>query len=238
MNLSLFPDGACGVVVGAATGGGDATSSEWYTPRWLLAWLPAVVLDPCWAPGSSVQALHQVDCRDGRDGLALSWADLVEPGADGVVFCNPPYNACATWVDKCAAEARYLQHTLVALVPAYAGDRYWHRSVWRQAAFVGFIAGRIRFETGNGTPAKDAASFCSAVVVWDRDRARAERVVQLVAERAGSKVVWVDAGGLGLEGVDDGVAEQETEAERGRQAMPGAADVPATAPPGEAGAIT
>ena len=196
VNLSLFADGELPAV---QQGGGDATSSEWYTPRWLLAWLPAVVLDPCWAPGSSVQALHHVDVREGRDGLALDWASLVEPGADGIVFCNPPYNDCATWVDKCAAEACYLQHTLVALVPAYAGDRYWHRSVWRQAAFVAFIAGRIRFETGGGVPAKDAASFCSAVVVWDRDRARAERVVQLVAKRAGSAVVWVDAAGLSLE---------------------------------------
>lgn len=195
MNLSLFADGELPVV---AKGGGDATSNEWYTPRWLLAWLPPVVLDPCWAPGSSVQALHKVDVREGRDGLALSWVDLVEPGTEGVVFCNPPYSDCATWVDKCAAEACYLQHTLVALVPAYAGDRYWHRSVWRQAAFVGFVAGRIKFETGGGQSAKDAASFCSALIVWNRDRERAERVAQLIAERAGSRVMLVDAGGLDL----------------------------------------
>ena len=201
MNLSLFNDGADPVAPGAGTGtagGGDASSSEWYTPRWLLDWLPPVALDPCWAPGSSVQAGHVVDVRAGRDGLALEWAQLAE-GHAGVVFCTPPYNACAAWVAKCSEEARYLQHTLVALVPAYAGDQYWHRHVWRSAAFVGFIAGRIRFETGAGVPAKDAASFSSALVVWDRDLARAEQVAQQVAERAGSRVVWVQGGGLSLE---------------------------------------
>ena len=197
LSLSLFGDGDDPVRPPAGTaaeGGGEATSSEWYTPRWLLDWLPPVALDPCWAPGSSVKAGHVVDVRQGRDGLVLEWAKLAE-GHAGIVFCNPPYNACAAWLAKCSAEAGYLEHTLVALVPAYAGDQYWHRHVWRQAAFVGFIAGRMRFDVGGGVPAKDSASFSSALVVWDRDLARAERVAKQVAQLAGRRVVWVQAGG-------------------------------------------
>lgn len=193
MNLLLFADGELPLVVPECAQ--DATSNEWYTPRWVLDWLPKVLLDPCWAPGSSVQALHTVDVRQGRDGLALHWADLVDPVAQGVVWCNPPYGDCATWVTKCNDEARYLRQPVVALVPAYAGDQYWHRAVWRQAAFVGFVAGRIRFDLAGGVPAKDSASFTSALVIWGQPE-QAQRVLVTMAQRAGRKVLWVDAAGL------------------------------------------
>lgn len=196
MTQSLFEPGELPLVV--HPGGQDATSNEWYTPRWLLDWLPEVLLDPCWAPGSSVGARHTVDVRDGRDGLQLHWADLVDPQAQGVVWCNPPYGDCANWVRKCRNEARYLRQPVVALVPAYAGDQYWHREVWRQACFVGFVAGRIRFDLAGGVPAKDSASFTSALVIWASQPEAAQRVLVSMAYRAGRKVLWVDAAGLGL----------------------------------------
>lgn len=172
----LFPEMAPSVAQAVQ----DAASDEWFTPRWFLAWLPPIRLDPCASPHSNVAAANVLDVRAGHDGLTQAWS--VPESGDGIVFVNPPYSDCARWVEKCAAIAATAAIPIVALVPGYAGDQYWHRAVWGKAQWVGFIAGRIRFDTANG-PGKDSASFTSAMVCWG-DREAADRVLShVLAER-------------------------------------------------------
>lgn len=164
----------------------DGASDEWYTPRWLLDWVPPVGFDPCWAPESNVRPAVGWDVRSGHNGLLEPWPEDVP----GIVFVNPPYSDCASWVAKCQREADRLQRVVVALVPGYAGDQYWHRHVWGRACWVGFIAGRIRFDTLGGQRAKDAASFTSALVCWGPADA-AGTVLRTVRERAaGQRGLW------------------------------------------------
>ena len=163
-----------------------AASDEWFTPRRILDWLPSITLDPCWSPHSHVRPTMAIDCRDGRDGLLERW-DLFM-AHDGCVFVNPPYSDCAAWVEKCAREARVAVLPIVALVPAYAGDQYWHRAVWGRASWVAFLRGRVRFDTRHGRAAS-AASFTSALICWRDDG----RVLQRLRNKAGDDVFVVRA---------------------------------------------
>lgn len=171
----------------------DASSDDWFTPSWLLAWLPSIALDPCWSARSNVRASAVVDASTGDDGLwgeVGGWAKRA--GAGQIVYVNPPYSDCARWVERCEVESRSLSVPVVALVPAYSGDAYWHRAVWRRAQFVGFLAKRLRFDIAPGVPAPSCASFTSAFVVWG-DAVKARAVVAGIAALAGERVFWVDA---------------------------------------------
>ena len=165
----------------------DASSDEWFTPRYIVDWLPPIALDPCANRRSHVNAEQNAYFEDGQDGLAVDWQEIVY--SVGVIFCNPPYSNCSAWVEKCATEAARGSWPVVALVPAYAGDAYWHRAVWGKASWVAFHRGRVRFDTGHG-PAKDAASFTSALVCWgDADLS----VWAHVKARAGNRLHGVRA---------------------------------------------
>lgn len=174
--LALFADLPCGPMP-------DGASDEWYTPAWLVAWLPAIAFDPCSALGSAVKPTTWLDVREGHDGLAIQWP--IGPQLDGsrIAFTNPPYSDCARWVTKCRQEADRTGATIVALVPCYAGDQYWHRNVWGVARWVGTIAGRVRFDTPNGQ-AKDSASFTSALICWGSEVNAARALHAIRANRA------------------------------------------------------
>jgi hypothetical protein len=124
----------------------EANGDDWYTPLWLLAWLPPIALDPCHAAGCAVQAAATLDLRRGDDGLAQAW----QPAGNGIVYANPPFSNCGQWLVKCRQEARRLPNVVVALVPAFAGDGPWHAHVWGEAQLVGFVAGRVGFFDGSG----------------------------------------------------------------------------------------
>lgn len=128
----LLADGAAGV--------------EWYTPKWLLDWLPPIALDPCWSAASLVRAAAVIDLRRGEDGLTTPW----EPIGAGVVFCNPPFDNTCSWLRRCRQESARTGRVVVALVPAYPGDGPWHSEVWPHAALVGWIAGRMQFRDPQG----------------------------------------------------------------------------------------
>jgi hypothetical protein len=164
----------------------DAASDEWFTPLYIVNWLPPIALDPCANKRSHVKAFQTICLEDGQDGLALDWQQIACGG--DVIFCNPPYSDCSVWVAKCALEGAYAL-PVIALLPAYSGDAYWHRNVWGKASWVAYHRGRVRFDTGHG-PAKDAASFTSALVCWgDIDGA----VWRHVKERAGNRLFGIRA---------------------------------------------
>ncbi len=172
-----------------------AEDDDWYTPRWLLGWLPPVGLDPCAAARAHVAAERRFDLRAGQDGLALPW-EMAGGEADRslIVFCNPPYSDCARWVERCRSQAEAQVRPVVALIPAKPGEVYWFDHVWGQAKAVGFLRGRVRFDTVNG-PAKDAATFGSALVVWGPPALAALAVGGLRCRAEGDtrRPVWLDA---------------------------------------------
>lgn len=166
-----------------------AADDDWFTPQRLLDLLPAIGLDPCWSPHSHVVARRVVDAAKGENGLQVDWD--VEQGE--IVFANPPYSDCAAWVERCCFASWMFDSVVVALIPAKPGERYWHRSIWGSASAVGFLDGRIAFDTIRGV-GKSTGNFGSAFVVWGPlYAARAARDhIASAAKAANVSIVWVD----------------------------------------------
>lgn len=164
-----------------------AEDDDFYTPLWLLEWLPPIALDPCAAAKSLVQARRKYDLRDGQDGLVLPWTYPLD-FTHSIVFTNCPYSDCARWVARCREQSDCHGVNVVALIPAKPGEAYWHEHIW-PCATVGFLRGRIRFDTVNG-PAEDAATFGSALVVWGPLRAYVAERIALRAEKDKRRPVW------------------------------------------------
>lgn len=164
-----------------------AEDDDFYTPKWLLAWLPPVGLDPCWAPKSNVHGCRIVfDLRKGMDGLAQPW--LLQDPKQEIVWCNPPYSDCARWVARCREQSG--RNTVVALIPAKPGENYWHDHVWGAGCEVGFLRGRVRFDTVNG-PAKDCSTFGLALVVWGHRAAEVVGIIDARAKGHPQRPVWM-----------------------------------------------
>lgn len=155
----------------------EASSDDWYTPPWLLAWLPSIALDPCYAAGSAVQAAATLDLRRGDDGLAQPW----QCGA-GIVYVNPPFSNCGEWLAKCRQESKRLSNVIVALVPAFGGDGPWHAHVWGEAQLVGFVAGRVGFFDGTGRTETKGRGH--ALILWGRGEACREVARHVAAAAA------------------------------------------------------
>lgn len=91
------------------------------------------------------------------DALGQSWAGEV-------VFCNPPYGReLERWVEKAFTEASEYGATVVMLLPARTGNRWFHRWCLPHAE-VRFIRGRINFTLGGA--GRSRAPFDSMVVIF------------------------------------------------------------------------
>jgi hypothetical protein len=87
-----------------------------------------------------------------EDGLAQLWT--------GVCWMNPPYGqAIGLWMKK-AYESAQAGATVVALIPARTGSKWWQDYVTK-ASEVRYRPGRIRFDG-----AKHNAPFYNAVAVF------------------------------------------------------------------------
>lgn len=162
----------------------DATSDEWFTPPWLLAWLPDDMdLDPCWSPSSSVRLPTRFDIRAGQDGLALPWF--------GRVWVNPPYSNCKAWVVYAFWQALQGKvRAVVLLIPASVGDTFWHHHIWGKQSVVGILCGRVPFDTAAG-PGKASGLGGSALVILGPERLAVHAVI---AERSAThkrRPAWV-----------------------------------------------
>jgi site-specific DNA-methyltransferase (adenine-specific) len=126
-----------------------STTSERATPQAFFDALDVefgFTLDPCATP---TNAKCSTFFTKDDDGLAQSWAGHV-------VFLNPPYGRLiGHWVRE-AHESAIAGATVVCLLPARTGTRWWHEYV--MAGEVRFVRGHLKF--GNATP------FPSAVVVF------------------------------------------------------------------------
>ena len=123
-----------------------AQRQTWRTPVWLYAQLDAEFhfdFDPCPA-----------DPIDAFDGLSAPWGKRN--------FVNPPYRNAELerWVAKCVMEWR-LGKTVVALLPVFADQNWWHDYVLVTTTELRWIRGRLSFDDDGGRP-----RFASVVAVW------------------------------------------------------------------------
>lgn len=170
-----------------------ADEDDFFTPKWLLDWLPPIGLDPCWHPRSNVRSERTFDLRQGESGLAISWycnCHRKLPESGRIVWVNCPYNDCARWVARCHEQSLVCGHAVVALIPAKPGEHYWHEHIWGEARWVGFLRGRMRFDTVNG-PAPDCATFGSALVIWGNDADESQATIINRSRNDPRKPWWV-----------------------------------------------
>jgi len=137
----------------------SSNRSDYETPPDLVADLKTVfpfALDVC---ASRPNVCDRFYCPK-DDGLEKDW--------HGLAWMNPPYGRhqrIDLWTRKAKTEARKAGCTVVALLPARTGTRWWHRSVpW--ATLCVFVEGRLRFHLPGGEPAPYSAGFPSALVAW------------------------------------------------------------------------
>lgn len=86
--------------------------------------------------------------------------------AGGAVWLNPPYGHknLLRWMRRAYEESSWGGRTVVCLVPAHTGQRWWHECVVGKAE-VRWIRGKVRFLRPDGTQG-DAAPFPSCIVIY------------------------------------------------------------------------
>lgn len=113
------------------------------TPPEITALLPAVDLDPCSNPRSTVRAKTTYSLEAKQDGLTLPWF--------GLVYANVPYSAPLPWAEKLSAEWANLTGAGF-LVNADHSPKWWH--VLKQALPIRLdFDERIEFSAPPGVPA-------------------------------------------------------------------------------------
>lgn len=135
-----------------------AQTTTWLTPPHIIDALggpDSFDLDPCAHPGW-VTARRGICLPD--DGLAAPW--------EGRVWLNSPYGLeTFDWLDRLADHGRG-----TALIFARTETSGFFRSVWRRAAALLFLEGRLHFHRPDGVRAEETSGAPSVLVAYgDRD---------------------------------------------------------------------
>lgn len=129
---------------------------EWRTPRGLFEeWttkLGPFDLDAAATPGNALCARFHTAADDGLEQDWGTWR----------VWCNPPYSKVRHWVTK-GQQAAAAGATVVMLIPASTGTKWWHEYV--EPAEYTLLKGRVRFGKPTGKTG-GPAPFDSAVVIF------------------------------------------------------------------------
>lgn len=132
-------------------------SIAWATPRALYDALDREFGFTLDAAAAADTAKHVRYFDKDTDALRQSWAGEV-------VFCNPPFGRdLGDWVEKARAEAQDGGATIVMLLPARTGTRWFHRAVLPFAE-IRFLQGRVNYVLGGNGNTR--APFDSMVVVF------------------------------------------------------------------------
>lgn len=142
-----------------------STSDNWLTPEDLKNDLYAkwdLSFDPC--------PFH---CTT-FDGLAIDWPSHS--------FVNPPYSEIAKWLKK-GIEQRNRGIRSVFLITARTSTNYWADYVWKEAAEIYFIQGRVKFDEkyASGLP------IGLAVIVFEPDPMLS---IPSLAMKVGQHLCW------------------------------------------------
>ncbi len=132
----------------------SSRSEEWSTPRDLFNLLDDefnFTLDPCATPANT-------KCRKF---FTKDHNGLVQNRGNEIVFCNPPYGKCMRqWPRKCH-DAALNSATVVLLAHARTDTRWLHDRVYRRAAEIRFVRGRLKFWASN-----QSAPFPSLIAIF------------------------------------------------------------------------
>jgi site-specific DNA-methyltransferase (adenine-specific) len=94
-----------------------------------------------------------------QDALSIEWAGET-------VFCNPPYGRELTaWIEKGMLSAQDGGATVVMLLPARTGNRWFHRYCLPHAE-IRFVQGRLNFQKTNVQAKRFRSPFDSMVVIF------------------------------------------------------------------------
>jgi hypothetical protein len=139
---------------------GSMLSDTWLTPPNLIEALGPFDLDPCAAPAPRPWATAERHIALPDDGLTSEWS--------GRVWLNPPYSSEAVkWLRKMVAHGRG-----TALVFARTETAWFFEAIWREAAAVLFIEGRLYFHRADGIRAHANAGAPSCLVAYGQRDAR------------------------------------------------------------------
>ena len=126
--------------------------TEWLTPRNIIEGLPVFDLDPCSPinrPWSTARNHFTIE----DDGLVNEWY--------GRVFCNPPYDNSATWLQKMVNHGNG-----IVLIFARTETKLFFQHVWNKASAILFIEGRITFCHVTGEKASMNAGAPSVLIAY------------------------------------------------------------------------
>jgi site-specific DNA-methyltransferase (adenine-specific) len=134
----------------------SSKSAEHATPQWLYDLLDEefhFTLDPC-ANAENAKCKKYYTIKE--NGLLQDWSK-------DVVFVNPPYcGNTPAWVKK-ACEESEKGSTVVMLLSAATGRKWFHEYVFKNAVQIRWIKGFIKFVNSEYT-----APFASVIVVFSK----------------------------------------------------------------------
>lgn len=91
----------------------------------------------------------------------------------GRVWLSPPYDqSLDLWVGKAVQEATNNAEVVVALLPVYPDQKWWHWGVLEHALEIRFLPERIRYQPPRGYAGGEPGQvpdYMSAVVVFTKD---------------------------------------------------------------------
>lgn len=158
----------------------SSDNNEWGTPWDFFKKLDDEFhfnLDVCASKENTKVPDNYIDME--MNALEVPWYDWYD-GDEVIAFMNPPFSVeyigddgkphrrrvLPVWVEYALLESVYPNCTVVALIPARTGTRWWYNYVTR-ASEIRYVTGRLKFI---GAPA--SAPFDSAVVIFGNGKSR------------------------------------------------------------------
>jgi hypothetical protein len=135
-------------------------STDWITPRWVLAPLGEFDLDPC-TPEEMPWSTAKIRMTQEQDGLASPWC--------GRVWLNPPFDrrTLHRWLEKMADHGNG-----IALIPAATETKHFREFVWNRATSIYFLYTRpyFHFPSGDKSSSNSGCSICLVGYGAENDR--------------------------------------------------------------------
>lgn len=130
----------------------DASTDEWYTPRWIIDLLGPFDTDPC-SPVVPPYEIAPISYNEEQNGLTHDW--------QGVVWMNPPYSRkpLRQFCEKMARHGNGL-----ALLMNRQDNLLWQEVIFPSARSMLFMRHRVKFLRPDGTTGSPFYGSC--LVAW------------------------------------------------------------------------
>lgn len=130
----------------------EASTDEWYTPRWIIDQLGPFDTDPC-SPVVPPYEIAPISYNEEQNGLTHEW--------QGVVFMNPPYSRkpLRQFCEKMARHGNGL-----ALLMNRQDNLLWQEVIFPSARSMLFMRHRVKFLRPDGTTGSPFYGSC--LVAW------------------------------------------------------------------------